>query len=841
MPPAEWQRVKSLFGAALDIEPGRRAAFLDAECVGAPEIRQEVESLLSAHHRAGDFLFQPALERLDGPVSPANGDPLEPGARLGPYTVIQKIDEGGMAAVYQAVRDDAEFRKLVAVKVLKPGMDTDFILERFHNEKQILAHFDHANIAKLLDSGATPGGRPYFVLDFIAGQPVDVFCREGGLSIEARLRLFQRICGAVEYAHQNLIVHRDLKPRNILVTAEGEPKLLDFGIAKILSDERELTMVNLRPMTPEYASPEQIRGEPVSTATDIYCLGVVLYELLTGRRPFRAAAGSPHELARMILDAAPRRPSTAVRNPEDVETGPCDPAQAQRWAKTLRGDLDNIVFKAMHPEPQRRYRSVGDLSADIDRYFAGLPVLAADDDWKYRAGKFTRRNRTAVVAGALVFLSLAAGLVVARHEAAVARRQRAISEQHASEIRRLAKTLIFDLHDAIQNLPGATPVRAKLLGRATEALDSLKSSAGGDPVIGRELATAYERLADVQGAPQDFNLGETASALRNYRNALALLEQVRQASPGDLSVVRSMAAVEWAMSAILDRLGEVQPAAEAAQKALELRELVARAEPNRLDARRDLAAAYYVRGNAAITAGDLNAARAARAKALDLWESIALDDPKDSKTGYQVSLSAKMLAAVEQRFQDFSSARKHLEQARLIDVARRQAAPSDASAQLDLSFDLSELGELSVRTGNLAAAAGYYREAREIREKLLAHETGNERLQNRVAYIQSREGRVQLRLGHTREARAAFQRALNLRRAVASDPSNLDAQFALAESQGDLGALRCAAGDAAGGKVVLTRALASIEELDRRRPLAIEDRESAAELRSHLANCGRLR
>jgi non-specific serine/threonine protein kinase/serine/threonine-protein kinase len=784
-----------------------------------------VESLLAANSGAGDFLVEPAVAWRDEPASPAGRDLLGAGAKLGPYTVIQKIDEGGMAVVYQAVRDDGEFRKLVAVKVLKPGMDTHFVLERFQNEKQILAHFDHPNIAKLLDSGSTPGGRPYFVLEFIAGQPIDTYCAENNLSIEDRLKLFQRICSAVEYAHQNLIVHRDLKPRNILVTASGDPRLLDFGIAKILSDDRELTRTGVRPMTPEYASPEQIRGEPVTTATDIYGLGVVLYELLTGCRPFRSPTGSMHELARMITEGAPRRPSTQAE------------ADAHHWARRLRGDLDNIVLKAMHADPQRRYRSVGELAADIDRYFAGAPVLAAGDEWAYRAGKFVRRHRGGVIAGSLAFLSLAAGLAVATHEATVARRERAVSERHAAQVRRLANSLIFDLHDAIVNLPGATPVRAKLMGRATEALDSLRSGAGGNVAIQHELAAAYERLAGVQGGPQEFNLGELANSLKNYQNALALLEQVRKSSPGDLNAARSMAGIEWMISTIFERQGDVKGAASMAQKALDLREILARAEPRKEQAKRDLAMAYYLRGNTAVTAGDLVTARAVRQKALALWESIAADEPGDPKAGYQIALAAKTLAAVEQVFHDYGSAARHLERAHAIDRERVRVDPRDASARLDVSFDLSELAGLALQTGDPAQAAKYYVEARKIREDLLAHDAGNERLQNRVAYIRSREGRVHLQLGHLKAARAAFVRALDIRQKIASDRTNISAQLDLAESQGDLGVWSCTAGDRQGGKALLRRALARMDEIDRRSPLNFETRQDVEETRRQLSAC----
>lgn len=842
MAPAQWEQVKTVFAAILGLKPEQRAAFLDRELGQDPGLRAEVESLLAAHHGAGHFLDEPVLELPSVALAaeesaPDDGSVLNPGDRLGVYTIIQKIDEGGMAVVYQAVRDDAEFRKLVAIKVLKPGMDTHFVLERFQKEKQILAHFDHPYIAMLLDSGSTAAGRPYFVLEFIAGKPLNVYCDENRLPIDQRLKLFQRVCAAVEYAHQNLVVHRDLKPRNILVTAEGDPKLLDFGIAKILSDERELTVVGIRPMTPEYASPEQIRGEPVSTATDIYCLGVILYELLTGCRPFRAPGGNTGELARMIVDTIPRRPSTLMRSPEEARHAPCEAAQVEKWARRLRGDLDNIVLKAMHPEAGRRYRSVGELSDDVGRYFRGEPVLAAGHDWRYRARKFVTRYRTGVIAAGIVFASLTAGLLAVEHEAIVARSERALAERRAAEIRRLANSLIFDLHDAIQGLPGSTPVRAKLMDRATEALDSLRSSAGNVPGIQRELATAYARLATVQGAPQGFNVGDLPAALRSYRNALTLLEQVRKSAPGDLAVLRSMAEIEWPMSVILLRQGDRTGAEAFAQRALDLRESLARAEPRKLDARRELAEAYYLRGQASVTAGDLDTARAARQKALDLWESIAVEDPADANARYQIALAAKNLAAVEQRFRAFDDALKHLDRAREIDAQRCRNAPQNASAKLDLSFDWSELAELKIRTNDLPAAVGAYREARAIREELLARDPRNQRLRDRVAYIHSREGRVQLRLRHMQPALASFQRALDLRRELAADESNLAAQFAAAESRADLGAWQCAAGDRAAGAAALENALSRIEEIHRKSPLNLEDQESVAELRRHLQAC----
>ncbi len=823
---ADWKEIKSIFAAVLELDPSSRAAFLDEACAGRPEVRAELESLLAAHFEASGFLSQAASPvRVDEFAEPPLD--LSPGGRLGVYTIVQKIDEGGMATVYQAVRDDAEFRKLVAIKILKAGMDTSFILDRFQKEKQILAHFDHPYIAKLLDGGTTPDRRPYFVLEFIAGQPIDVYCRDRNLSIDERLRLFQKVCSAVEYAHQNLIVHRDLKPRNILVTDDGTPKLLDFGIAKILSDEREMTVTGLRLMTPEYASPEQVRGGPISTMTDVYGLGVILYELLAGARPFRAE--SPHELARLIMESEPKRPSTSIRNAAGANP---------QWAAKLKSDLDNVVLKAMHADPRRRYQSVRELSADIDRYFAGQPVLAAGDDFAYIAKKFITRHRSVVLAAVLSVLSLVIGLVLVEREAMIARNQRAMSEQRAAEIRRLANSLIFDLHDAIQSLPGSTPVRATLMDRATSALDGLSSNASEDPAIQRELAAAYRRLGQVQGSPTQANLGNFAAALASYRKAQTILEKIHKTSPGDIETTRALASVAWEISSISSRQGDKKTEESAAQRALELRESAARAQPQTIDSRRDLAIAFYMRGHMAVNNGDLEAARGARRRSYELWEAVLKEDPSDARTRYEVALAAKNLSAVEQRFKDYASAEKLLERAGEIDRERVTASPQDASAQLDLSFDLSELAELSIRRNDWNGAAEKYQQARGIREDLLAHDPDNQRLKDRVAYILSRSGRVDLHLGRINQARPALQRALDLRREIAANSPGVRARFNLAESEGDFGNWRCASGDIQRGRGDLQRALASIEELNRRSAISVEDQESASELRAALDRCG---
>jgi serine/threonine protein kinase len=379
--------------------------------------------------------------------------------RIGPYRLVRVLGHGGMGKVFLGIRDDESFHKRVAIKVLKRGMDTEAIVSRFRHERQVLASLNHPNIAGLLDGGTTPNGLPYFAMEYIEGQNIVDFCESRKLDTTARLQLFRQVCSAVQYAHQNLIVHRDIKPHNVLVTSEGTPKLLDFGIAKLLNPE--LAGETLAPtaggaqlMTPEYASPEQVLGHPVTTATDVYSLGVLLYELLTNRRPYRLASRTPADIARVVCESVPARPSTAVTQlpdpaaHDDMATGaeappistagtggrPID-ADAHRLRRRLAGDLDNIVLKALSKEPDRRYASADQFSEDVRRHLAGLPVIARPDTLRYRASKFVRRNRGAIVAGSVVFAALVAGVAGTASQATRANAERVQAEQRFDDVR----------------------------------------------------------------------------------------------------------------------------------------------------------------------------------------------------------------------------------------------------------------------------------------------------------------------------------------------------------------------------------------------------------------------
>ncbi len=414
-----WQRIKDLFHSALAVEAGQRARFLDKACADDPSLREEVEALLASDEGAGDFIEAPAFEMAAESLASDGASGME-GLRIGPYKIMREIGRGGMGVVYLAERADDQYQKQVAIKLIKRGLDTDSILRRFRNEQQILANLDHPNIAKLLDGGTTDDRLSYFIMDYVEGVPIDLYCDTHKLLTVERLELFCTVCGAVQYAHQHNVVHRDLKPSNIFVTAEGVPKLLDFGIAKLLgpkpsSRKSEPTALGLRPMTLDYASPEQVRGDPVTPASDIYSLGVLLYELLTGHYPYHIERHTSQEIERAICETEPERPSIAIYRVEeasrDDDRPPCTitpesvsqtrDGELTKLRRRLAGDLDNIVLKALRKEPERRYASVEHFSEDIRRHLDGQPVLARKDTLWYRGAKFLKRNKAAVLAAAL--------------------------------------------------------------------------------------------------------------------------------------------------------------------------------------------------------------------------------------------------------------------------------------------------------------------------------------------------------------------------------------------------------------------------------------------------------
>jgi tRNA A-37 threonylcarbamoyl transferase component Bud32/tetratricopeptide (TPR) repeat protein len=625
--PARLQAVEAIFHAALDVEPDRRQAFLDERCAGDAALRSEVEALVDAHGRAGGFIDTP-VATLDGRLFEADdADDRLTGTTIGHWEILKRIGSGGMGAVYLARRADRQFEQQVALKLIKRGMDTEAVLRRFRNERQILAGFDHPNIARLLDGDTTAEGLPYFVMEYVEGLPIDAYCERHALPVPDRLRLFREACAAVSYAHRHAVIHRDLKPSNILVSADGVPKLLDFGIARLLLPGEaadSATLIGLRVLTPEYASPEQVRGEPVTTASDVYSLGVVLYRLLTGEPPYRVTARAPDDVVRTVGETAPQRPSARV----DAVKG-----------RPLRGDLDNIVLMALRKEPERRYGSVDQFSDDIRRHLEALPVLARRDTLGYRAGKFIRRNTAASIAAALVVLSLVGGIVAtswqahrARTQEAIALAEKARAEHRFDEVRQLARSVIFDYHDAIKDLSGATAIRERLVRDGLAYLDSLASEAGGDPALQRELAAAYDRVGDVRGENYAAaSLGDPAGAMDSYVKALRIREALAAAAPDDLQNRRELAASYRKIGAQLIETREDARGREYLRHAVETYEQLATDQPDDPDIKQELASAYNSVGLALEDTGDPVAAQAMHRKALALRESLVTAAPGDQK------------------------------------------------------------------------------------------------------------------------------------------------------------------------------------------------------------------
>ena len=523
--------------------------------------------------------------------------------------MLREIGHGGMGQVYLAVRADDEYKKRVALKIVKRGMGTQNIVRRFRNERQILAGLDHPNIAKLLDGGTTEDGLPYFVMEYVEGKPITDYCDDRKLSTVERLKLFRQVCAAIQYAHQNLVVHRDIKPSNILVTDEGIPKLVDFGIAKLLNPDLSGLTLNptataMRLMTPEYASPEQVRGENITTASDVYSLGVVLYELLTGHRPYRVKNRLPHEILRIVCEGEPEKPSTAVSRVEEVSTrdgshtitltpevvSRTREGEPEKLRRKLRGDLDNIVMMAMRKEPQRRYTTVNQLSEEVRRHLEGMPVVARKDTWAYRAEKFVKRNKVIIAAAVLIAATLLGGIVATAWQAHKA-------ERRFNDVRKLAHSVVFEFHDDIEKLPGSTPVREKLVKRALEYLDSLAQESGDDLSLRLELVQAYHKVGGVQGKPFSPNLGDTPGAVQSYRKALTIAETLHAHDPKNANVQRVMALSYDKAGDAEEITGNIRGAVESRRKAVAIFEALSKTSSTDSQVRLDLANCYIRLGD----------------------------------------------------------------------------------------------------------------------------------------------------------------------------------------------------------------------------------------------------
>ncbi|MEO8505772.1 MAG: protein kinase [Acidobacteriota bacterium] len=806
MDAARWMAAKRLLQAALELPVGERAALLEASCAGDAELKAEVAALLQAHDVAQDRFDRSPVGA--GIAVEAAGVRAPPPERIDAYRVVRELGHGGMGTVYLAEREGADFHQQVAIKLIDSrlgGMASEAIVHRFHNERRILASLNHPNIARLYDGGTAASGQPYFVMEYVDGQPLDRWCSGAG-SIEARLELFRKVCAAVHYAHQNLVVHRDLKPGNILVTADGTPKLLDFGIAKLLDAEggpvEELTVFS-RPMTPEYASPEQARGEAITTASDVYSLGVLLYQLLTGQLPYRIARGSSAaEVMRIVGEEEPPPPSTIARTQAAPST-----IQAARGGRSphLSADLDAITLQAMRKDPRRRYASADQLSEDLRRYLTGLPVLARRDSLGYRMRKFVGRHRAGVVAAALAAVALLASTGVAVEQARVARR-------HFAEVRRLANSFLFEFHDAIQDLPGATAARELVVRKALEYLDGLASEAGGDQDLLGELAEAYQRVGDVQGMPYRSSLGHTEDALRSYEKALALRGSMLQRQPSDPDLRLAKARVESRIGAVLAARGDTRAALARHNAALvEVSALAALPYP---PAAAELATTAVSVGDDQWELGDLDSAIAGYRVALEAAQANRRDHPEDRE-------ARRYVGVVEQRLGDGLGQQKHWAEAlehqkSSLAVDQELAAANSASAetQRDLSTDYTRLAVAYRALGDRAASLVQDRQALAIRERLRAQDPKDSRALTDLAESLVQIAGGEMEGGDYATALTDLRRALPLRREQSAiDPTNLRWKDDLAAALTHYGTALASSGDRTAALTAFHEALSLRESI----------------------------
>ena len=746
--PARWQQAKRILEQALERPAAERGAFIASACGEDDALRRDVESLAEAASEEEQTL-------LDAPV-PVPFEILGPrsrvGDRFGAYEVLAELGRGGMGVVYLARRADDEFQKKVAIKLLSAGLADAPMLERFRAERQILARLDHPHIARLLDGGTTQNGEPYFVMEYVEGEPLLDDCEKKRLSTRERLGIFRDVCSAVTYAHQNLVVHRDIKPGNILVTADGQAKLLDFGIAKLLDAGGvplgEKTATLYRMLTPDYASPEQVRGQTMTTASDVYALGVVLYELLTDRRPYHVESAEPGELLRLVCEEDPRRPSTIAPG------------------RGLAGDLDAIVARAMRKEPERRYVSVAALSEDLDRHLEGLPVRARKGTTIYRAGKFLRRHRFGAAAAALLILALGAGVGATLREAKRAREAEARAQRRFDDVRRLANSFLFEFHDAIRDLPGALPARALVVRRALEYLDGLSKEAAGDRALRRELADAYQKVGDVQGNPFSANLGDMKGGLESYRKSIGLLEPVALSREATAEERSSLAAAYLATSGMELAAGNPPKAVALSRRGLELRRALASAYP--ADPRRQM---------------DLSQA----------WQWVAFHLEADGKT------SESMTALSRQRE---------------ILVDRRRAAPGDREVRRSLAQNLYLTGSGRARAGDGSGALEAFGEAVALQESLVEEEPNSVQLKRDLAYTYTELGNAELARGDGDAALSNYARALKVFETMAAaDPRSTDSILGIAMSQHNSGEALARLGRRAEALEAFERARPSYEKV----------------------------
>ncbi|PWU01692.1 MAG: hypothetical protein C5B51_22390 [Terriglobia bacterium] len=740
-----WRRIEELFLAAGELPRAEQENYVRGATASDPEMQRQLLAMLKHAGSAPDRIAR-AIESVAEAVVPVDS---WHGRRFGPYRIVREIGRGGMGLVFEASRDDDEYFKRVALKVAPDWRDIASLRERFRHERQILAQLEHHNIARFLDGG-TQNGIPYFAMEYVEGVPITGYC--AALPIRDRLELFCQVCAAVHYAHQSLVVHRDLKPANILVNEEGVPKLLDFGIAKLLTPDLDSgsTMTGMMLWTPDYASPEQVRGRPVTTRTDVYSLGLILYELLSGKRAQQADTSSALALDRSICESEPP-------------------------AAGLDRDLESIVRMAIRKEPEKRYGSAADLGADLRRYLERKPVRARAGNWAYKAGKSVRRHRFGVAAGALVAASLIAGVISTIHQARRA-------ERRFEQVRKLANTFVFDVHDSVAFLPGSTAARKIIVQTALTYLENLRDDAAGDAALERELAAAYERIGNVQGAPASSNLGDSKGALASYQRAEGLLTPLVQV--GDRAARRQLASVDSRLGTLHMAMGETKPALESYGRAQSLlRGLLEESPRDRVLL--DLSGENYSETTRALfTLGDFRAAGEAARASMELARRLSQMNPSDPVNRNRLSVAFSNMGRAQLGEGKIEEAAKSFGEAVKLRESLSRDEPNNKEYRRFLMVGYGSLGDVlggrpDENLGDVAGAAAAYEKAVQIAESLAASDSVDRKAQFDLSSAYQRFASLLVNDPKTaKQALEGLEKARRINRALqVQDPDNYRYRF----------------------------------------------------------------
>jgi serine/threonine protein kinase len=837
---ADRERLKDIFTQAIELDGFDRLTYIHDACGDDPELQFELLSLLKAHDSAVNIIDENVV---DIATHIGSSEPDLTQKKFGNYRIIREIGHGGMGTVFLAERDDGEFDQNVALKIVRQSIADSHMIERFRQERQILAGLSHPNIAMLLDGGITELGEPFIAMEFVEGLPLNDYAASKRLNVDDKLRVFLKVCSAVAFAHRNLVVHRDIKPSNIFVTADGEPKLLDFGLAKAFENDAGATQTAMRAFTPAYASPEQISGKKITTSSDVYSLGVVLYELLTGSKPLEVDNKSFEEIVLTVTSTRPIPPSA-------VENG--EPSLGS--ANQFKGDLDNIALTALRKEPERRYGSVDDFAQDIRNYLDGRPVSARPNTFAYRTSKFVRRNKIAVVAACLVILFLTAGVAVSVWQANVARRERDRAQKRFQDVRKLSNSLLFDITPKIENLPGATEAREAIVSRALEYLDSLASESSNDNSLREELAAAYEKVGDLQGNPNKPNLNNYSGAVESYTKALALRRSLPETSEDQRAIAKNLQSTSLIRNRQNDISGSIADAESAiaiydrliaetaADPELRLERISAIMDQGQIYSRNNqygiavplfrdtinelsgsdqgtvpvkilLARASAFLSNALSWNGQQADAESEMSKAVAIVDDLKFRSPEDPSTRV-LAFTVYSLASSIYEEADTEKALYFAE--RSLDAAKGSvsADKADMQARYDLAKAYSREGLMLGLRGRSVEASEMFSNSEEIYNSLVSEDPKNDGYRRNLGNLYVRMGDTSELRGNIPDAMLKYQNsAVIFQRLSDADPRDTLARRDLAQSLKSVGMMAIKLGDHQAARRSLQEALDLLNDL----------------------------